>query len=725
MAKRQTPEWLHQFVRVSRVWIFTFLLIAGLTLIYSFNIVNPTDLNIVVGQPVADDVIAPRTISYESEALTNAAIELAILSVNDEYTPIDTEIGREQLNLARSIFSFVDVVRADLQATNATKLIYLQAITPINIDEANAELLLTLNVTDYDSVKTEILRIVGELMREEIFDVQVSDFRRRASREAPLDFTEAQTVIITNLAPQFIVPNRFYDDVATEQARAAAVSSVEPQIRTISKNQRILRSGDIVREEDREALIALGLLEQETDWKDVASVFIIVVLMVVVLMLYWQHYHRRHWLENSRYLTSLFILLMIFALSSRVFLSGSSELVYWFPIASLAMMLTVVFEERFAIISIIVMSVLYGYAAPNSLELMLYCMAGGIMATLTISDAQRINALFRAGFNASVGYIAVIVLFQFTQNNIDVVYMMRLMLFAIANGILSAALALVGFYLMGNLLGLTTTIQLQDLSRLDHELLQELLRRAPGTYHHSIMLANLAEQAGEEIKANTALIRVGAFYHDIGKMNRPPFFTENQEGVNPHDSLDPYTSARIILSHVTEGIELAKKYRLPDLIRSFIEQHHGTKLVKGFYHKAKEQAKERDGEEVDPAKFRYPGPRPQTQETAIVLMADAIESASRALQPDTPRAIEKLVNSLIDEDLAEGQLDESGLTLGDIRKIRASFIKTLKGRFHVRVKYPGNEQLKAEMDGRDGTGTEAAAAPSLTEEAIEESVPPG
>jgi putative nucleotidyltransferase with HDIG domain len=232
---------------------------------------------------------------------------------------------------------------------------------------------------------------------------------------------------------------------------------------------------------------------------------------------------------------------------------------------------------------------------------------------------------------------------------------------------------------------------LQELARLDHPLLQELLRRAPGTYHHSIMVANLAEQAAEQIKANSALIRVGAFYHDIGKMNRPPFFSENQEGVNPHDALDPQTSARIILSHVPDGLELAKRYKLPYQIHQFIAEHHGSRLVKGFLFKAQEQAAE--DEEVDPEKFRYPGPRPQTRETAVAMLADVIESTSRALQPNSEKAIEKLVNSLIDEDLTEGQLDESGLTLGDIRLIRESFIKTLKGRFHVRVKYPGIEEL--------------------------------
>lgn len=704
MAKRQVAPRFQQFIQASRVWVFIILLIVGLTTIYSLNSLASSGLNVQVGQTAEQDIISPNDITYVSDILTDQKIELEQNSIQDVYSQLDTEIGRGQLNLARAIFAFIDVVRADTQASIGTKLVYIQAIDALNSEDSVAEGLITLNSSDYEGVKAEVLRIVGEIMREEIRDTEVTEFRRRASRDAPLDLTATQTMVITDIAPQFIIPTVFFDQTATDDAREIAASSVEPVTRTITEGQYILREGDIVTAQDREALLALELLDQETNWQDVTGVFTIVVLTTVILMLYWQQYYKRHWLENGRYLASLFGILIVFALLSRVFQSGSGELVYWYPIAALSMMLTVIFEERFAIVATLVMSILYGFSASNSLELMVYAMAGGVMAALTIHDAQRINALFRSGIMAAVGYATVIVTFQLSQNVMDVLPLLQLILFAFANGILSAALSLVGFYLMGSLFGLTTTIQLQDLSRLDHELLQELLRRAPGTYHHSIMVANLAEQAGEEIKANTTLIRVGAFYHDIGKMNRSPFFTENQEGVNPHDSMDPYTSARIILSHVTDGVELAKKYRLPDRIRSFIEQHHGTRVVKGFYFKAKEQAGE-DEESVDVSRFTYPGPRPQSPETAIVLMADAIESASRALQPDTPRGIEKLVNSLIDDDLAEGQLDESGLTLGDIRKIRESFIKTLKGRFHVRVKYPGNEEL---MD--DGAPAESKTA---------------
>jgi len=306
---------------------------------------------------------------------------------------------------------------------------------------------------------------------------------------------------------------------------------------------------------------------------------------------------------------------------------------------------------------------------------------------------------------AAVGYITVIVIFRLTQD-IGTLELLQLLLYGLANGVLSAALTLVGFFALGSIFKMTTTLQLQELSRLDHPLLQELLRRAPGTYHHSIMVANLAEQAADRIKAQSTLVRVGAFYHDIGKMNNPSFFTENQEGHNPHDSIGPERSAEIIVSHVTDGLELARRYKLPDRIRDFIAEHHGRRLVRGFYLKAVEQAGG-DETQVDESRYRYPGPRPQSRESGIVMLADAVEATSSALRPNTEKAIEKLVTTIIQEDLREGQLNNSGLTLGDIQMIRESFIEALKGRFHVRVRYPGNE----EMEDKDTPLVEGPKAP--------------
>ncbi len=225
------------------------------------------------------------------------------------------------------------------------------------------------------------------------------------------------------------------------------------------------------------------------------------------------------------------------------------------------------------------------------------------------------SSFFRAGLMAAVGYIIVIAMFWLSEgaesNPVDVALPS---LYALGNGMLSSALTLAGFYILGGLFGIVTILQLQDLSRLDHPLLRELLRRAPGTYHHSIMVANLAEQAAERIGANSTLVRVSAFYHDVGKMIRPPFFTENQEGIDPHSTLDPFTSARIIMNHVPDGLALAKQYHLPFRVYDIIAEHHGTRAVKSFYRKAQEAAGEE--EVIDIQLFRYPGPRPISRESA-------------------------------------------------------------------------------------------------------------
>ena len=355
------------------------------------------------------------------------------------------------------------------------------------------------------------------------------------------------------------------------------------------------------------------------------------------------------------------------------------------------MLLAVVFDVRFSVLVTVILGAIFGLVAPSSLSLAMFAIVGGLIAILTLRDSQRIVSYFRAGLLAVLGQIAVLLIFLLPQS-VEPIDMLTQSVYALGNGLLSAAITLVGFFILGGVFGIITTLQLQDLSRLDHPLLQELLRRAPGTYHHSIMVANLAEQAAERVSANSTLVRVGAFYHDIGKINRPPFFVENQEGVNPHDSLDPFTSARIIISHVPDGLELAKRYKLPDKIQDFIAEHHGTRIVKGFYHKARAQAGEK-ADEVDIEKFRYPGPLPHTPESGIVMLADAVEATSSALRPDTLEAIERLVNTIVDDDVMEGQLKNSGLSLGDIEVIRASFIDTLKGRFHVRIRYPGNELI--------------------------------
>jgi len=264
----------------------------------------------------------------------------------------------------------------------------------------------------------------------------------------------------------------------------------------------------------------------------------------------------------------------------------------------------------------------------------------------------------------------------------------------VANGVFSASLTLIGFFLAGNFLGITTSLQLHELARPTQPLLRQLLLRAPGTYHHSLMVSNLAEQAAERIGADALLTRVGAYYHDVGKIVRPYFFVENQmNGMNVQNRLDPRISAQIIISHVKDGLDLARKHRLPGDVRAFIPEHQGRGVIKYFYNQALEQAE--DPSLVDEDDFRYPGPKPQSRETAIVMLADSCEAAVRAAHPTSAEEIDKIVHRIISEKLTSGELDECDVTTRDLDQVRSAFVEMLHGVFHPRVKYP--EEVKEEL----------------------------
>jgi putative nucleotidyltransferase with HDIG domain len=689
LAARQQ---LRRTVGELRLGVFAVMLTLGMTLILSFNLAWTSQVNVVVGEPAPNDVFAPQSLSYTSDLLTENAREQARNSVSAIYTPLNLSIGREQLAQAAAIFAFIETVRADPENSTEEKVNYLQGIEDLTIDEDVALDLVTMSQLDYEKVKDEISGIIDNLMRGEIQEEDLDNVQRAAQRQASLGLTASQSNTVTSLVWQFIVPTVFPDEETTASAREEAALAVEPVTRSVAKDQRIVRAGEIVTEEDEELLGQLGLLRQGLSWRNVASVFLVSALSVMLIVLYWRLFRSKLW-DNSRYMAVLGGLVLLFTLVAKLMVSTPD---YWpllFPLAAMSMLLAVVFDLRLSVLVTVIIAAVFGFVAPDSLRFVLYAATGSLIAIFTLRDAQRVVSYFRSGLLAAVAGMMVLLIYALPQET-EILLVLTQFLYSLGNGLLSAAITLVGFFVLGSAFGIITTLQLQDLSRLDHPLLQELLRRAPGTYHHSIMVANLAEQAAERVQANSTLVRVGAFYHDIGKMNRPPFFTENQEGVNPHDSLDPYTSARIIIGHVPDGLELAKRYRLPLQIQDFIGEHHGRRIVKGFYHKACSQAGDQV-DEVDIEKFRYPGPRPRSREAGIVMLADAVEATSSAIRPNTPAAIEKLVNTIVDEDMMEGQLNNSGLSLGDIELIRSSFIDTLKGRYHVRVKYPGNELLEA------------------------------
>ncbi|MCB0019107.1 MAG: HDIG domain-containing protein [Anaerolineales bacterium] len=680
------------------VWIFAALLFVSLAFILSLNAFTREEVDLQVGDQATEEIVAPRSLSYISNVITQRERELAIAEVGNIYQETDRDIGRTQRANAQKMFGFIDVVRADNIASIDTKLAYLSAISFVAIEPEVAQHIVELDQEDYEAVRLDVLRIIQEIMQEPILEGQESRARQTAAREGSFDLTPTQEQIVTALAPPFVVANTFFDEEATTEAKDRAAAGVQPVERTFTAGQPIVEVGDIVDAEDLEALEQFGFMQPETDVANLASGVIAAALVAVLIALYLNQFHL-NLLDTARYLFILTILFVLFTLGAKLLLPVPGNWTLLFPTAALSMLIAVIFDIRMSVLITVMLAILVGYIGNNSLELAVYAAAGGLMSILTLRDADRLNAFFRAGLLAATGNLAVVMIFRFALT--EPIELAQLVGLSIANGLIAAGLTLIGFFVVGSLFGVITTMQLQDLSRLDHPLLQELLRRAPGTYHHSIMVANLAEQGAERISANATLVRVGAFYHDIGKTARPPFFTENQDGVNPHDSLSAESSARIIINHVSDGLEMARQHRLPQRIQDFIAEHHGSRVVWGFYRKAIEEAGG-DESKVERERFKYMGPRPQTRETAIVMLSDAIDATAVAIRPNTESGIVALVSKTIDDHVQEGQLDDSGLTLGDIQQLRESFIETLKGRFHVRVRYPGNEELVAAAEEQGG-----------------------
>ena len=383
----------------------------------------------------------------------------------------------------------------------------------------------------------------------------------------------------------------------------------------------------------------------------------------------------------------LTVMVVFWLLTAKVMLVPHDWLPYLYPLAALSMLTAVLLDFRASVIVTVGFVLAAFYLNQNNGTLVPYLAVGSVLGALILGRAERLMAFLWAGVAVAAGNLLVIAAFRAPFADMAPDRLLQLHLVVLLNGGLSASIAMIGYLILGNLFGITTSLHLTELSRPTHPLLRHLLLKASGTYHHTIVVSNMAERAAAAIGADAFLVRVGAYYHDIGKTVRPYFFTENiSDGSSPHDKLDPLTSAQIIISHVTDGLDLARKYRLPARIQDFIAEHHGRSLVKYFYIQAQQQAE--PGETVNEADFRYPGPSPRSKETAILLLADTCEAAVRAMHPATREALEALVNRLIDERVAEGELNSCNLTFRELQTIKEVFLQVLQGVHHPRIQYP-------------------------------------
>jgi len=669
------------------------IVLAGISAVVMVFPLLPTEqVAIEAGEVAPRDILAPDHVSYESAILTAEQEERAAASVAPIYTEPDPALARQQFDRARQVLDYLGTVRADTLASPAQQRSLIGAVPELShLSTETLNNLLELSDDGWDRVEHETLRVIGVAMRLEIRENRLAEVIDELPDLVSLDLSDEEVAVTVDLVQSFIVPNSSYDPEATEAARQQARDGVGGVLRTFEADQIIVRAGEIVEPLDIEVMDQLGLRQPQTRWTDFAGAILLALLGTVLLFLYLARF-RSDVIWNGQQLLLLVLLISLFALGEWLMVPGGDILRYLSPAPAMAMLVVATLGPHAGVAAALFLGCVAGAIADNSLEVVTYTVLGGIVAALTLGRVERIGALFRAGGFVSLTHALVVLVFRLPQG-IEVVQTGELLvtvLAGIGNGLLSASLALGGLFLVGPLFDIATTMRLIELSRPDNPLLQRLLREAPATYHHSLMVASLAEQAAERIGADTLLTRVGAYYHDVGKITRPYFFAENQvEGVNPHDRLDPRTSAEVIVSHVKDGIDMGRRYRLPRRVRDFIPEHHGTTWVSFLYDKAVQLAG--DASAVDADDFRHQGPKPRSKETALVMLADGCEAAVRAIRPTSAEEVAEIVSRVFSDRVSDGQLGECDLTLHDLEVAREAFVSALKGVFHPRIQYPRSE----------------------------------
>lgn len=643
---------------------------------------------VAVGDVATEDILAPYSLTYESEVLTERSRQEVEALVPPIYLPTDPSVGRRQIEALQTALFFITTVRQDDYATSAEKLEDLQALETVKLTDEVAVRILQINDTRWQAIETEAANVLEQIMRNTLREGDIYAARRNISSLIDFSFPQDQADIVVELVEPFIAPNSLFSQEQTEAAIAEARKSVEPVIRSFISGETLVRRGQIIREADWEALQRYGLIQPRDRVQDIVGAAILTVIMALLLGLFFRARQEGQPLYSLRALILVSVTFLLFLIVGRFVITDRTIVPYIYPIAAFGLTLSVIFNFEVAVLFSALLGIMTAYGMPKGFDLTIFYVIPVIMGMLTLGKARRIAAFFGTGIAIGFAGIGIILSYRLPDSVTDWIGITTLAGASLINGLGTAGLTLLLQYVYSQVLGTTTPLQLLDTSRPDHPLLQKLLRNAPGTYQHSLQVSNLAEQAAEAIGADSLLVRVGAIYHDTGKAQNPQFFIENQvhDNMDSHDDLDPVTSAQTIISHVNDGVALAKKYHLPDRVIDFIREHHGTLHTHYQYSQA---VKDNGGaKNVDKSLFSYPGPRPQSRETALLMLADGTEARARAEVPKDENGLRKLIDEVFEFYEKNHQLEDTDLTLRDLQTIKRSFFHTLKGTYHPRVKYP-------------------------------------
>lgn len=677
------------------LFIATFTTVAlGAILAAQFTLfapIQPTANELAVGKASPLTILAPEQTTFASDLGTVSAREQAARRVADVYDPPDANIAREQVRRASRTIDFLDTVRADPYASYADKVEWMQILPGARVSRDVVSRTVALDEASYRQVISETLYVIDSAMREEIRDNTLPFAKQRIPSRISLVLSASQADLVNQWAQPFIIPNTKLNKDKTELAREQARTNVGVVYRTIKQGEAVVRAGEVITPETWEALSELGYLQPQSNLQESIASFLFAALVVAVGATYLVVV-APPLLREPRVLLILALLVLLTALGTKIVTPGRTIVPFLFPFATAAMLGAALLSVSVGTGLAIIVTLIVAYVTRGSVELTLFVLLGSMVATIALQHRERLTSFLVTGMYVAVANVAVILIFGLAVRQEDMSNLARLVLAGFGGGAFTGLIALGSQFLLGKAAGITTALELIDLSRPTHPLLQKILREAPGTYHHSLIISNLAEHAAQQIGADALLCRVGAYYHDVGKTLNPQFFVENQfDSVNPHNTIDPRVSARILHQHVTEGEKLAQKYGVSKRVRDFILQHHGTTLPLYFFEKAQALALTNRNEPTAPIaemEFRYPGPKPQTREAAIMMLADGVEATTRAERPSNAQEIRRIIDRIIEARIHEGQLDEAEITLRDLEQIRIAFLQVLQGLYHPRVRYP-------------------------------------
>lgn len=689
--------------------------------------------NLIVTPYPAEDQISPRFIkapydfSYEDKTITEINKKEAVAKVKPVYD-LDLKIISTTIDKVKELFEKIKKIKEDKTPDlEKITLKFREKFPKINISDENLKHIL--NYPKLDEIEEDMIGLLktwlsygttdvaeDRLSNETKMGIRVKVSSTDGVSEKLVETTEnifllnklplksplypkqvASSIVhegTYELAKNYLVPNLRFNQKETEKMAKEALKKVEPVMIKVSKGEKIIGEGEKV---DRTAAMKLAELERHHSAVVTTRTFGFLLLIYVLMILsfiYLYKYQSNLLIRNKNLiLTGLIIITAV--LLTRI-ISFANLPLYIIPMGAFAILLAVLLNEGIAIFVSIIISILIGILVGEKIEFAVLFASGSLAGIYTTAQARVRGDLVRAGIAIGVAQGIIIIGYSLFRQDSFFQLQQNLLWGSLTNGIITTIIAMGGILYLERLFNITTDFTLFEFADMNSPILKNLLLKAPGTYHHSLLVGNIAETAADGVGANPLLIRVASYYHDIGKMIRPEYFIENQTEAerNRHESLRSTLSVSILRSHIKDGVEIAKRNRLPLAVIEIIKQHHGASLISYFYHQAKEK-EANENVDIKESDFSYPGPKPQSKEAAIVMLADSIEAASRSLIKPTAPRIEQLVKKIIDNKFISGELDECDLTLKDLTKIAYAFTRILITLFHARIDYPeGKEQEK-------------------------------